>query len=148
MWFFLLRFLWSMCFTKRIKVVSWAKPCKHQGCNFLEIPCKTAGHAALPIQRHGRKKGFCRHSKPGCVEELRWACGSAVTHQEVTQIPFMLQFPHLGSNYCVKDQGSANEEYNTRSVCGWVGPYLFQPCPLLWCTILVHVPGKEHPAAL
>lgn len=100
-------------------------------------------HAALTIQRHKRKKGFCRHSKPECVEELRWACGSAITHQELTQMLFMLQFPHLGGNYCVKDLGSANEKYNTRSMCGWVGPYLFQPYLLLWCIILIHAPGKS-----
>lgn len=50
MWFSSSDFCESMCFTRHIEVVSWAKTCKQEEYNFLEIPCKIASHVAFTVQ--------------------------------------------------------------------------------------------------
>jgi len=50
MWLSSSDFCESMCFTRHIKVVSWAKTCKQQARHFLEIPCKMASHVFLTVQ--------------------------------------------------------------------------------------------------
>ena len=48
-----------------------------------------------------------------------WLCSHpSRSHPNVL---FILQFPHLGGSYCVKDLASAHEKYITRSMCGWLG---------------------------
>lgn len=70
------------------------KHVKKQHVIFLKSPVKCCLNHADSFQRRKRKEGCCRQSKPGAGGDLSGACGSSVTHQEITQMCLLcLGFP-------------------------------------------------------
>lgn len=147
MWFSSSDFCESMCFTRHIEVVSWAKTCKQTACHFLEIPCKMASRVALTVQTVFR--GIRGKEDFAVTPSLRLGGGSKLclwlfscpsgSHPNVLSMP---PFPLLGGNDCVKHLGSANEKPHC-----WV-----DSLGLAIPTVVIHKPGsrswEEFTAAL
>lgn len=138
MWFSSSDFCESMCFTRHIKVVSWAKTHKQAACHFLEIPCKMASRVALTMQmvfRGIRGKEDFADTRSLELGEIRAV--PVALQLPIGNVLYIPQFPCLGGNGCVKHLGSANEKYNTRSTCCCV-----DSLGLAIPTIVIHKPGS------